>query len=311
MENGPNISTSFILLGLVEMEEFKYLYCAISIVIYLFIMLLSFTLVFVIFTEVSLHEPMYILICNLILNGIFGSTSFFPKLIIDLLTSSKQISRDSCLTQVFCITMFAFSEISTITVMAYDRYLAVCQPLQYVVLMTNKKVLKIIFGFFIFCFISIVILVVLSARLPVCGSLIRNIFCDNMSFLVLSCVDFSVNNIYASVVAIVFLIFTTLVIAYSYMQIFLICLKNSTNARHKAIHTLVTHLLNYSAFLIGVLFIFVRYRIEKINLSLVFHSMLSATSLVFPPLINPLIYGIRTKALKIKVVHKINAWTHL
>ncbi|OCT55234.1 hypothetical protein XELAEV_18003657mg [Xenopus laevis] len=93
-----------------------------------------------------------------------------------------------------------------------------------------------------------------------------------------------------------------LIIAYSYVRILHICLKISKGAGKKAIHTLVTHLLNFSIFLIGALFIFIRYRLENINLPLVFHILLSITGSVFPPLLNPLVYGIRTKALKIKVI---------
>ncbi|KAM4796215.1 olfactory receptor 52E2-like [Rhinophrynus dorsalis] len=313
MENVSNISTSFVLLGLVEMERLKYLYGPLCFVTYSFIMALSCLIVFVILVEESLHEPMYILICNLVLNGIFGSTSLFPKLITDLMTSSVQISRNGCLVQAFCVTTFAYFEISIFTVMAYDRYLGVCQPLQYVILMTNEKALKLVFGSFVFSFLAVLIAVLLSAKLPTCGSLIKNIFCDNMSFVILSCVDYSGSNFYVSTVTVSFLAFTISLIAWSYMKIFGICLKNSKEDRQKAFHTIVTHLLNYSVFLVGVLFIFIRFRLGNTNLPLIIHILLSATCLVFPPLLNPVIYGIRTKELKMKAMHhlyKLNPWTH-
>eukprot|EP00079_Xenopus_tropicalis_P013597 XP_002942371.2 PREDICTED: olfactory receptor 52D1-like [Xenopus tropicalis] len=306
MENSSNVSTSFVLLGLVEMEGFWYLYCLVCLVTYTFIMVLSAIIVLVVVTEESLHEPMYLLICTLVLNGILGSSTFFPKLIIDLLSSSKTISRAPCLGQAFCVLFFAFFEICTFTLMAYDRYVAVCYPLQYVLIMTIEKTLRFIVASFTFTFTANLVAIVLSARLPLCGSQIRNIFCDNMSFFILSCVNTSINNIYGATVFMMFLVFTLLVIAYSYIRIFLICMKISQHAYEKAIHTLVTHLVNFSIFLIGVLFIFIRYRLGNVDLPLGVQILLSATCLVVPPLLNPFIYGIRTKALTMKISRFLN-----
>ncbi|KAG8430047.1 hypothetical protein GDO86_018587 [Hymenochirus boettgeri] len=288
MENVTYVSPNLILLGIVEIEKFRYLYCLPCLVVYMFIMFLSTVIVVVVWTEESLHEPMYILICSLVLNGIYGSSTFFPKLIIDLFSSSKTISRVGCLAQSFCVLTFAFFEICIFTAMAYDRYLAVYFPLQYIILMTNGKALKFILGSFIFSFVSVLIAILLSARLPLCRFHIKNIFCDNVSYFILSCVDSSINNLYGAIVFLFFLSFTLTI---------------SKHACEKAIHTLVTHLLNFSIFLIGVLFIFIRYRLGNIDLPLGLQILLSATCLVVPPLLNPLIYGIRMKVLQQKVKH--------
>ncbi|XP_075055890.1 olfactory receptor 52B6-like [Mixophyes fleayi] len=303
MEQTFNVSTRLVLLGLVEMEELKYLYCALSIIIYLFIMLLSIIIIFVVLMEPSLHEPMYILISNLILNGIFGSSTFFPKLIVDLITSSKTISYGSCITQALCVTLFAFFEMSTFTIMAYDRYLAVCHPLHYVTLMTNKKIIKIIIGFCLTAFIAVLIAILLTGTLPLCGNKINNIVCDNMSLVTLSCVDASLSKMYTAAWISIYLSVSISVTVFSYLRIFGVCLRVSKESRQKAVHTLVTHLLNFSVFLLGFLFVAIRYRLGSINLPIMVHVLLSVTGLVVPPLCNPLIYGIRTHALKIKVIH--------
>ncbi|KAM5180502.1 olfactory receptor 2A12-like [Mantella aurantiaca] len=302
METNSNVSVNFMLLGLVEMEKHKYLYLLFSIVIYLFILMLNGIIVLVTVKERSLHEPMYILIASLIFNEIFGSSSFFPKLIVDLITSSKRISHGGCLIQTFCITTFALIELSTFTIMAYDRYLAVCQPLQYVTLMTNDKVLKIIVTCWVTFFISVFTGILMALNLSLCGDKINSIFCDNMSFIILSCVDASVNRIYSIAVMVTFFSITILVTVFSYFRIFTICLRVSKESRQKAFHTLVTHLLNFFVFLVGFLFVFLRYRLEAVNLPLMVHVLLSVTPLIFPPLLNPLIYGIRTHALKVKIV---------
>ncbi|XP_063297322.1 olfactory receptor 51G2-like [Pelobates fuscus] len=305
MENASNSSSILWLLGLVEMEEQKYFYCATSIIIYITTVLLTFMVVFIIANEESMQEPMYILICILTLSGLFGSSSFLPKLTIDFLISSKTISREACLIQSFCITAFAYFEISTLTIMAYDRYLAVCHPLQYSMLMTNDKALKLIGGSLIFTFAAVLTTVLLSARLPLCGTQIKNIFCDNMSIFVLSCVDTSVNNIYGTTIWVIFFTVTMVIIIYCYLKIFIICLTISSHERRKSFHTLVTHLLSFSIFLVGVLFVFIRYRLGTNQLPLTAHIVLSVNSLVFPPLINPVIYGIRTQTLKTRILHHL------
>ncbi|XP_018097782.2 olfactory receptor 8H1 [Xenopus laevis] len=308
MENVSSVSRNFVLLGIVQMEELRYLYCILSLFVYIFIMLLSLEIVLVVLTEESLHEPMYIFICNLTFNGMLGSSSFFPKLIIDLLTSSHQISHTGCFLQVLGIITYAFFEIFSFTIMAYDRYLAVCDPLRYATIMTNRKAVILILGFFSYSFITVLVTVILSARLSYCGTQIKNIFCDNLSLIVLSCGDTLVNNVYGTVGTVIMLVFTLMIIAYSYLKIFMVCLKITKEACEKAIHTVVTHLLGFSIFLVGALFIFIRFRLGNNNLPLFAQILLSVTFIVFPPLLNPLIFGIRTKALRVKIfrhLHKI------
>ncbi|XP_075053961.1 olfactory receptor 4C6-like [Mixophyes fleayi] len=305
MENSVNVSTRLVLLGLVEMEELKHLYCALSIITYLFIILLSIIIIFVVLMEPSLHEPMYILISNLVLNGIFGSSTFFPKLIVDLITSSKTISYGSCITQALCITLFAFFEMSTFTIMAYDRYLAVCHPLHYVTLMTNKKVIKLIIGSCVTSFTVVLIAILLTWRLPLCGNKITNIVCDNISLIILSCSGSSLSNIYSAIASAIYLIVTNSVTVFSYLRILGVCMKISKDSRQKAVHTLVTHLLNFSVFLLGVFFVIIKYRLGSITLPITVHILLTITPLVFPPLFNTLIYGIRTHGLKRKVIQHL------
>ncbi|KAM4702130.1 olfactory receptor 52E2-like [Discoglossus pictus] len=311
MENVSSASNSFLLLGLVEMEEYRYLYGALSLVIYIMILFLSSMIVLVVLTDQSLHEPMYILICNLSLNGIFGSTSVFPKVIIDLFSSFNMVSRTGCFIQILCVMTFSFFEISTFTIMAYDRYLAVYHPLQYITIMTNKRVLEFIGGSLIYCCFSNLSSVILSATLPLCGTHIKNIFCENMSIVNLSCANKSMAITYGNTITVIFLIITLSSIAYSYLRIFVICFKISKDACQKAIHTLVTHILCFSIFLIGALFLFARYRLDSANIPFFGHILLSITPLIISPLFNPLIYGIRTKALRMRVIQRLQKimWT--
>ncbi|XP_069828956.1 olfactory receptor 4C6-like [Dendropsophus ebraccatus] len=311
MENTFNISENLVLLGLFETERLRYLYCVLSIVLYFFIVLLSIIIVAIVVTDTRLHEPMYILISNLVLNGIFGSSSFFPKFIVDLITSSTTISHGNCVAQTLCLTVFGFYEMITFTLMAYDRYLAVCHPLRYSMLVTNERIISLLTGCFVVTFILVLIAVLLTWKLPLCGDKLNNIFCDNMSMVILSCVDSSISQLFSASVVGVYLCVTIFSTIFSYLQIFLVCLKITGESRQKAVHTLVTHLLNFSIFLLGFLFIFIRYRLSSIKLPVIVHVLFSVTPLIVPPLFNPLIYGLRTHALKRRVIHhlqKIHTW---
>ncbi|KAG8431671.1 hypothetical protein GDO86_020524 [Hymenochirus boettgeri] len=305
MENLFNTSSRFTLLAIEEMERFKYLYCTCLLVTYLLIVMFSSAIFIVVLINEALHQPMYILIANLMLNGIFGSSCFLPKLIVDLLLSSKVISRLECFIQSFCVTVFAYFEISAFTIMAYDTYLAVCHPLRYPTLMKNETALKLIGGSVVFNIVFVLVSVLLSAKLPLCGSHINNFFCDNMSIFILSCTDSSVNKLYGTIKFVIYLIVSLVIIAYSYMKVLAICFHISEDACRKAIHTLVTHSLNFSIFLVGALFIFIRYRLESVNLPLICHILLSLIGSTIPPLLNPVVYGIRTKALRVKVFSHI------
>ncbi|XP_063297405.1 olfactory receptor 6N1-like [Pelobates fuscus] len=303
MENSSMVVTSFELLWIKEIEMFQYLYCTLFLVVYLSILLMSSLVVFVVCTEESLQEPMYILVCTLALNGMFGSCSFFPKLIFDLLTSSNTISYLSCLSQIYFLLNFTCFEICIFTLMAVDRYLAVCYPLQYVIIMTNEKTLKIITGLLVATFMGVLVAVLLSAKLRLCGRQIQNVFCDNPSIVLLSCTDSTANNLYGTTVTVVFLTITSIIIGYTYLRIFIVCIKLSKMVRNKAMHTLMTHLLNFCIFLTGFIFSFIRYKLNTIDLPLSVHFLFTISRFVFPPFLNPLIYGLRTKALKIKIAH--------
>ncbi|OCT93409.1 hypothetical protein XELAEV_18016478mg [Xenopus laevis] len=301
MDNACNTSNSFVLLGMVETEGSRFLYCVLCILTYSFTLFFSLTLAFVIWAEQSLHEPMYILIASLVLNGILGSSTFVPKMMIDLLTRSNCISRVGCFTQAFCIGAFPISEICIFTIMAYDTYLAVCHPLRYPTLMTKETVLYLLVSCSIVNYISVLIAILLSARLPLCGTQINSIVCDNMGLVFLSCVDNSINYFYGTVLFSAYLIVCMLLICYSYLQISLVCLRLTSETYKRSVHTLVTHILNFSVFFIGVLFVFIRYRVGRKN-SAVLSALLCLTTLVLPPFLNPLIYGMRTKKLNAKVL---------
>ncbi|XP_073468520.1 olfactory receptor 6E1-like [Aquarana catesbeiana] len=275
-------------------------------------MFLCCLIVYVIWIEATLHEPMYIFIFNLIINGVFGNTVIFPQFIIGLLTGSSTISFYECLVQVFCVQSFSTVEIFTFTAMAYDRYLAVGYPLRYATLMTNGIALKYLVCIWISVFILVVVPLIMTANLKFCGVNINNIFCENMSLVRLACGNSAmVNNIFGLVETLLVIFGTILIIIYCYMRTLWICLKISKAACQKAMHTLSTHIITFSIFLTAALFVFLRYRLNGGTISIPVHVFLSITGLLTSVIVNPIVYGIRTEALKLKIirnVHKLKFW---
>ncbi|XP_068121927.1 olfactory receptor 51L1-like [Hyperolius riggenbachi] len=311
MENGSTFGSTFELIGLAELEGLKYFYCLLFTVIYLCILALNIIITSVVLAEPSLHEPMYVLICNLAFNSIFGSTSFYPMLLKDLWTSSRTISQVGCLAQSACLTLYADLEISTFTIMAYDRFVAVCHPLHYVILMSNTKAIGLLIVCLLVSFLIVLIALALIMRHSFCGTKINNVLCDNMGILALACADTSANNLYGAVVITLILSFSIITIVFTYVRIYIICLRLSRESRQKALHTLFTHLINFSIFLLGYLFLVIRYRLGSATLPVRVHVGLSLPSISVFPLVNPLVFGIRTQALKCKIMYHLKQGMHL
>ncbi|XP_077306982.1 olfactory receptor 51E1-like [Lithobates pipiens] len=284
------------------MENLRYLYATVAIVIYAITMILSFLIIYVVWSEASLHEPMYIFICNLLANGMFGGSSVLPKLVVDLFFRFRDIPIPGCLIQAFCIQSFGTVEVMTFSVMAYDRYLAVDNPLRYSTLMTNNRAFKLLLAIYIFVYVSISIVVILAARLTMCNVYIFNVYCETMSLLLLACGDISINNIFGTTWTVAVVGGCALLAVYCYICTFLVCVKMSSEACQKAIYTLVTHIVTFSTFEITSLFVIFRYRLGNSSPSIITHVIISISGLIISVTLNPLVYGIRTEALRMKIV---------
>ncbi|XP_069828913.1 olfactory receptor 52E8-like [Dendropsophus ebraccatus] len=305
MENMSKVGSSFVFLGLLEMERYWIPYSILAFDVYFIPTLLCSLIVYVILVEESLHEPMYFFICNLLLNGVFGNTAIFPQFFVHLLSGSSTISFPLCITQTFCVQTFSTVEIFTFTTMAYDRYLAVGNPLRYWTIMTNMKALKFINVIWALSFILVLVLIIMTANLNFCGVNINNIFCENMSLVRLACGDSSVNNISGLIGTLLIIVSTLVIIIYCYIRTLVICLKTSGSTSMKAVNTLVSHIITFSLFMTTSFFVFLRYRLNGGNISITIHILLSIAGLLTSIIVNPIVYGLRTEALKFKLIHNL------
>ncbi|XP_036379204.1 olfactory receptor 5K1-like [Megalops cyprinoides] len=304
-----NISlfTVFTLSELKDKMSVKHTYFALSLLVYLLIIVVNLILIVTILLEKTLHEPMYIFLCNLCINGLFGTAGFYPKFLSDLISDSSFISRSGCFLQFFVIYTSVVCEFTTLTVMAYDRYVAICRPLDYHSIMTTRTVVYLLLFSWLLPAFSSSIAVLLTNRLSLCGSHIEKLYCDNWSIVKLSCETTFINNIYGLVLIIGYCSLVVFIIS-SYTKLIAACIK-STESKAKFTHTCMPHLLSLINFTLALLFdtMYVRYGLKDVPQSL--RNFLALEFLIIPPLFNPFIYGLKLtevrkralRAVKVKV----------
>uniref|UniRef100_A0A3B3SL46 Putative gustatory receptor clone PTE03 n=2 Tax=Paramormyrops kingsleyae TaxID=1676925 RepID=A0A3B3SL46_9TELE len=295
MENSST-EMIFFLSGLNDTRRNKLIYFFCSFFIYLFTIFVNMTLVVTVMLDRVLHEPMYIFLCNLCLNGIYGATGFYPKILLDLLSDSHIISYNACITQIFVVYSYILCEQANLTVMAYDRYVAICKPLEYHSIMTPGKVRKLLLVPWLLSFVEILISVLLIIRLPLCGSKIKRLYCSNWDVLKLSCVDTSVIHLCGYVMVGTHSI-QALLIVFSYFHIIKTCVR-SIAEQNKFMETCLPHLItlvNFSLSAVSdavVAWFFSNGSLQALS------NVLSIEYLVTPPLLNPLIYGLKLKQIR-------------
>ncbi|XP_028656802.2 olfactory receptor 4Q2-like [Erpetoichthys calabaricus] len=251
----------------------------------------------VIIVNRNLHEPMYILLCNMSVCDLIGSTALLPRLMADLFEEVKPISFEPCVIQAFCIHFYGTASQLILTVMAYDRYIAICDPLRYTSILTGTALIKLCSFAWGGAFILITILIGLTARLPRCGTKIFLIFCNNPSLFSLSCVDTTLNNIYGLFITYLLSSLSFATIVWTYSKILYTCLIKSDNrTKRKAIHTCATHLTVYIFYKVIVLFTIISQRYPSANADV--RCAIGILIMIIPPLLNPIIYGINTKEIR-------------
>ncbi|XP_058886529.1 olfactory receptor 52K1-like [Acipenser ruthenus] len=299
MENVSKVA-SFTLTGLMEINNYKYVYFAITLVGYLLIICFNCILISIIYLNKSLHEPMYIFLCALLVNALYGTSAFYPKLLTDLLSDVHLISYTGCLLQIFVLFTYAASEFTILTVMAYDRYVSICKPLHYHSIMTPSSVKIMLFLAWLFPVCLIGVIVILTSRLTLCGTKLEKCYCDNWSVVKLSCVDTTVNNAVGFLVLIIVVFPPLGFIVYSYIQILKICLRSSKEYRIKALNTCMPHLLTVVNYSINVLFEIIISRLHT-GVPQIIRILMSVEYLVIPPLCNPIIYGLKLQEIRKRV----------
>ena len=270
---------------------------------YLVILFCNLVLILTIVLNKSLHQPMYLLLLNLPINDLIGSTALFPQVIKEILLDTKTMHFSACVAQAFFIHIYGVGAIFILTAMAYDRYIAICLPLKYTTIMTNSYIMKMITIIWLLNLIMMGLLFILLLRLPRCRSVITHPYCDNPSLLSLVCANTTINNIYGLFTVAASQIISNGTILYTYLQILIACFRSSkrSDTRAKALQTCATHLIVFLLLECLGLFTIISYRLKNIPPHL--RSLIGVSTLIFPPTLNPIIYGLKTRDIRNKLVH--------
>ncbi|CAF93774.1 unnamed protein product, partial [Tetraodon nigroviridis] len=185
------------------------LFC-VTLFAYLLTLLTNGVVAGVIALDKSLHRPMFIMICHLVACDLLGTTGMLPRLMVHFVTGNKQISHGVAITQALCIHTYGASMQTILAVMAYDRYVAVCEPLRYTTIMTSTRLHICCSLAWLVSLLSISVLFFFHINIQLCGNVIQGVYCSNRGILALACSPSPINNLYASLIIIVTVRFPSL-----------------------------------------------------------------------------------------------------
>ncbi|KAL8191407.1 UNVERIFIED_CONTAM: hypothetical protein K2H54_073611 [Gekko kuhli] len=281
------------------LQESRYLLAIPFFSLFVFIVTANSVLIYTVRVEASLHSPMYLLIALLFAVNICGTSTILPKMLLSFMFSASHISLTGCLVQMFFLYFTTVLDCNILLMMALDRYVAICHPLRYANIVTNRLLMFLTFASLVRSLSIVGPVVILASRVRFCRSnVISHFVCEHMALMRLSCSDISINRKVGMAMRCVDMIVDLSFLLASYSKIIHTALKiSSGNVRHRAFHTCGTHLI----------VIFIGYS-SRLSSSIVFrvaksasedvHNLISAIYLLFPWAVHPIIYGMRTKEIK-------------
>ncbi|GAB1292470.1 Olfactory receptor 654 [Apodemus speciosus] len=300
--NSTSHPSFFILQGIPGMED-KHRWISIPFSSMYFITVMgNCTILLTISMEHSLHKPMFLLLFLLALTDLGMSTTTIPKVLCIFWFGQNQISYEGCLVQLFFIHSISVMQSSVLMTMAFDRYVAICKPLHYSTILSNSRIGLIGLASLVRAILFILPMPILLQRMPFhANRVIPTTYCEHMAVVKMVCVDTTVNRIYGLVVAMVVVGTDISAIASSYVLILRAIMHlSSKEAHHKAVNTCTTHICVMLVSYTPSLFSFLTHRFGR-GIPPHVHTILGNLYFLVPPMLNPIIYGVKTKEFRDKV----------
>ncbi|KAJ8342655.1 hypothetical protein SKAU_G00325830 [Synaphobranchus kaupii] len=274
---------------------------AVSLIVYAVMLLGNITVVTVIAADTKLHKPMYVMMCNLAACDLLGGTVVMTQLMSHFLTGNKTIGYVAAIFQAFSVYFYAAAVCTIISAMAYDRYVAICKPLYYHAIMTTGRLASLCFLAWLIPLSQVTIIIILTVRIPLCGTLIKHVYCGTGAILKLACIPNPVNNLYMFFTSYMFTAGSILIITFTYVKIIIACVvKQEKNSTNKAIQTCASHLSICILFELSTIILITAYKTQGISLNT--KKFCAILPVVVPPTLNPIIYGIATKGIRTNIV---------
>ncbi|XP_045709320.1 olfactory receptor 7D4-like [Phyllostomus hastatus] len=298
METGNHTEVSeFLLMGLSEDPELQPFLFGVLLSMYLVTILGNLLIILAISSDSHLHTPMYFFLCNLSFVDICFTSTTVPKMLVNIQTQSKAISYIGCFIQLYFFMIFAGMDGFLLTVMAYDRYVAICHPLHYMVIMNPHLCgLLVLLCWFIIFWVSLVHILLMS-RLTFCvGTEIPHFFCELTQILKVACSDTLINNVFMYMATALLGVIPVTGILFSYSKIVSSLMRmSSTGGKYKAFSICGSHLTVVSLYYGTSLGVYLSSAVTHSSLQ---SSVASVMYTVVTPMLNPFIYSLRNKDVK-------------
>ncbi|XP_020736771.2 olfactory receptor 52H1-like [Odocoileus virginianus] len=292
---------AFTLLGIPGLEQY-HVWISIPFCLIYFMAIVGNSIL-LIAMEHSLHEPMFFFLSMLVITDLILSTTCVPKALSIFLFGPQEISFPGCLTQLFFLHFSFALDSSILMAMAFDRYVAICSPLRYTTILTPRTIVTIAVGISFRSFCVIFPCIFLVNRLPFCRTHnIPHTYCEHIGVARLACADISINIWYGFCVPIMAVISDVILIAISYILILCAVFRlPSQDARQKALGTCGSHVCVILMFYIPAFFSILAHRFGH-NVPRTFHIVFANFYVIIPPALNPVVYGVKTKKIREKVI---------
>lgn len=292
----------FVLLGLTDSPKLQIFFFVTFSIFYLVTMLGNCLILFTVFSTSQLHSPMFFLLSNLSLIDICLSSFATPKMIMDFFAHHKAISFEGCISQIFLLHLFTGTEIVLLISMSFDRYVAICKPLYYSALMSQKMCLGLVVTSWMVGFLHTMSQLIFVLYLPFCGpNVVDSFFCDLPLVIQLACIDTYVLGIFMVSSSGVIALISFLLLLISYIVVLVTIRNHSSIGSSKALSTCTSHFIVVLMFFVPCIFIYVwpftNFLVDKI---------LSVFYTIFTPFLNPLIYTLRNQEVRAAVKKKIS-----
>ncbi|XP_075404718.1 olfactory receptor 52E4-like [Tenrec ecaudatus] len=289
----------FILMGIPGLEDFHVWISIPFCSMYVVALIGNTTVLFIIKTEAVLHEPMFYFLSMLATTDLVLSTSTLPKMLGIFWFNYHEITFHACLTQMYFIHAFSGVESGLLVAMALDRYVAICNPLRHTSILTNVVVAQVGTVALLRGLVLMTPHPFLVRKWPYCQTnVVPHTYCEHMAVVKLACADISINSLYSLAVIILIVGTDVTCICFSYVQILRTVFSlPSKDARLKTLSTCGSHVCVILIFYIPALFSFLTHRFSK-QIPRHTHILLANMYLLVPPMLNPIIYGVRTKQIR-------------
>ncbi|XP_058402259.1 olfactory receptor 52P1 [Diceros bicornis minor] len=302
--NHTNLDSSvFFLLGIPGLEQFHLWFSLPVFCLGTATIVGNMTILVVVATEPALYKPVYLFLCMLLIIDLAASFSTVPKLLAILWCGAGHISASACLAQMFFIHAFCMMESTVLLAMAFDRYVAICHPLRYATILTNTIIARIGVVAIVRGSMLMLSCPFLIGRLSFCQShVIPHTYCEHMAVMKLACGDTRPNRVYGLTAALMVIGVDLFCIGLSYVLIVqAVLLLSSHEAGSKALGTCGSHVCVILISYTPALFSFFTHRFGH-QVTLHIHILLANAYLLFPPALNPMVYGVKTREIRERVV---------